>query len=318
MVWGITDNDFIQAHIDELRTRLQALVDKSEPSIADLKAELDAVSRSLGAYHQTHDGEANSAAWLITVNDRMNVLAGMAARDEDYISDILTIRSNLKQALAQFPTTKPYPDFTVQDLTIPKFVNNNVAVSVSCKDSVTQAANPTTVTFTAYYTRLPWLDISSGPLFSLLGRHQVGVISQSASQAASMSNPNGTFGVTDQSSFQVIPMAFVEIHTRGFKCPWAKLKDVERPFGYVCSVGMVVGTGPNNASGSTEAEFFEGASFAIQRVSFLFGFHDGRVQKIGGGFGLNEAVPSMGYTPLIERYFSVRPAFGITYRLPIH
>lgn len=112
-------------------------------------------------------------------------------------------------------------------------------------------------------------------------------------------------------------MAFLEINFRRFRCPWAKPADVERRFGYVCSFGLAVGTGPNNASGSTEAEFFEGASFAIQRVSFVFEFHDGRVEKIGGGYGLNQPLPAAGYVPSITRYFSVRPAFSITYRIPL-
>ena len=328
MVWGLTDEATVQGGIDGLRTTLNRLVlQNPEPSMQGLQAELDALNRSIGAYHQKYDISGIPQDWLASVNDRTNTLAGVAARDQDYISDILAVRTNLKQALAQLPPPRPtpppgqslapYPPFTSQDLTIPQFVNSNVGVSISCKDSVTQAVNPTTVTFTAYYTRLPWLDFSAGPLFSLLGRHQVGVASQTAVQSAAGTNPNGTFAVTDQSSFQVIPMAFVEIHPRGFRCWWAKPGDQERRFGYVCTVGMVVGAGPNNASGTTQAEFFEGVSFAIQRVSFLFGFHDGRVEKIGGGYGLGEAVPTTGYTPTISRYFSVRPAFGITYRIPL-
>ncbi len=92
---------------------------------------------------------------------------------------------------------------------------------------------------------------------------------------------------------------------------------MEHRLGYVCSAGVAFGVGPNNASGSTQAEFFEGVSFTIQRVGFLIGFHDGRVQEIGGGYGLNQPVPAAGYSPIVLRHFSVRPAFGIVYRIPI-
>jgi hypothetical protein len=99
----------------------------------------------------------------------------------------------------------------------------------------------------------------------------------------------------------------IELHNRGWKCGHV-----------ICTVGGVIGAGPNNATGSTVAEFFEGGSFALQRVSFLFGFHDGRVEALGGGYQVGNALPSAGYSPLITRYWTVHPAFGITYRIPLH
>ena len=319
-----------QAQLVAVADKLK-VVEKPIPSFAGLQAELDSVGRALAAFHEKYDGAPDPGSmrtnWLAAADDAFNLVAGAIARDQDYISDIPAFWTALKQtqgtinsALDHFKPLDPGPVvyFTSQSLPVtPKFYNSNVSVTITCKDTITQTPSQITITFTAYYTRLPILDLSAGPLFSLLGRRQVGTVSPSAAVALANPMAPGTLAVTDSSSFQVIPMAFVEIHARGFKCPWATAGDRERRFGYVCSAGIALGAGPNNGSGTTEAEFFEGASFAIQRVSFLFGFHDGRIEQLAGGNTLGQMVPS-GYTPLITRGWSVRPAFGITYRIPIH
>jgi hypothetical protein len=329
-LWSQTDEDSVQSAIDPLRITLTNLVGndpvsqaplRPAPNIASLQAELDALNRSIGDYHRRYDVQGPSD-WVTYINADIDTVEGVAARFQDFLNDLLKTRDSLKQRLAQLPAPHPlpYPVFTLQDITTPRFVNSNVAVSISCTDNISQSVTTTPVAFTAYFTRLPWLDFSAGPLFTLLGRHQVGVLPQTAAQAQATppTNPNGTLGVTDQSSFQVVPMAFLEIHPRGRRCPWVKTGDQERRFGYVCTIGLALGAGANNATGSAEAEFFEGVSFGIQRVSFMVGFHDGRVEKIGGGYSEGQPVPAAGFTPAVLRYFSVRPAFSITYRIPIH
>ncbi len=335
-IWGKTDEPNPK-DVQRVKDTLTSLVQRPEPNIESLQAQMDALNRAVADYHRTYDGTPD-AGWLdttdatvsgsdaiksiagdttgLTVNGAINIVSGIASRYQDFVNDVLAIRTTLKQDLNELSNAKaPYTKATLPP--VPKFVNNDVTISITCKDDVSQAQSSTTVTFTGYYTRLPWLDFSAGPLFSLLGRHQVGILGQTAAQAASGVNANGTFGLTDRSAFQVIPMAFVEIHPSGFKCWWASPKDAERRAGYVCTFGIAVGAGPNNSTGTTQAEFFEGVSFAVQRVSFIFGFHDGRVEQLGGGYGLFQPVPSAGYTPIINRYFNVRPAFSITYRIPL-
>jgi hypothetical protein len=300
--------------VTDFTQKLKAALDNPIPSLASLQAQLDGISRSLAAFHQKYDPvPPGTQAWLSLASDSVNQIAGAVARDQDYISDLPAFWVTLNQTLAALKSP-----FTTQDLpAIPAFYNSNVGVTITCKDNITQATNQITVTFTAYYTRLPILDLSVGPVFSLLGRRLVGTISPSAATLAANPMATGTLGVTDSSSFQVIPMAVAEIHTRGFHCPWYKAENRERRYGYVCSAGIALGVGPNNGSGVTQAEFFEGASFAIQRVSFLFGFHDGRVQQLAAGNTIGQSVP-VGYSPLITRSWSVRPAFGIVYRMPLH
>ena len=320
-IWGKTDESALTNDVvRKVQTELDALVTRPEPNAGILQAELRRLNESFARFQREYSGTPDPgnarAKWIEFVTPKIDILNGVASRYQDYISDIVSIRASLKQALSELKNTKaPY---TSQGFKTPKFVNKDVVITVSCQDDISKSTDPRNVTFTAYYTRLPFFDLSAGPLFSLLGRHQVGTVGQTAAQKAAGVYPNGTFQVTDQSSFQVIPMAFAELHTPGFKCPWARRGDRERRFGHVCSVGIALGAGPNNASGDTQAEFFEGISFAIQRVSFLFGFHDGRVEQLGGGYSITDGLPSPGYSPVIIRSWTVRPAFGITYRLPLH
>ncbi len=220
LIWKVTDETTVTSHIAAVQANLKTLVDKPEPSIASLQAELSQLARSMGEYHLKHDSDPSVADWVASADASIDEVNGLADGYRDLTADIAAIRTGLKQALAEINASKP--PYTQQDLDLlPRFANNIVGVSISCKDDLDQTTSPVSVSFSAYYTRLPWIDFSAGPLFSLLGRHQVGVLAPTAAQSAAGTNPNGTFGLTDHSSFQVIPMAFLELHTRGFKCPWA-------------------------------------------------------------------------------------------------
>lgn len=315
-LWKQTDETKIATGVPPLRDLLSARINAGLPDIASIQVEVHALNRSMESFHQKYDGLPEVRGWINYINPKIDDVNGVSGRYQDYVTDLINARAAFKQALTELNTSTP--PYTTQDMPLLKFVDKQVTETVSCKDDITNNPISDNIIFTAYYTRLPILDLSAGPLVSLLGRHQVGVVGQTAAQFAAGINPNGVFGVTDSSRVQVIPMAFAEIHTRGFACPWSDPKDQERRWGHVCSLGIALGVGPNNASGSTQAEFFEGLSFAIQRVSFIFGFHDGRVEQIGGGFAVGQPLPSAGYAPLITRAWSVHPGFGITYRIPLH
>jgi hypothetical protein len=75
------------------------------------------------------------------------------------------------------------------------------------------------------------------------------------------------------------------------KCPWAKNGGDRHPFGYVLSLGLAGGINVNPNNGTASAEFFEGISVAIQRVSLLFGIHNGRYQTFADGYYVGEALP---------------------------
>jgi hypothetical protein len=306
-LWAPKENPetYIAGHIEAVKTELKTKIEGPEPSIESLKIALSSLNDSMKAFRQRYSGDQTVKPWLDDFSPKLDDVNGVGDTYLDYLSDLIHARAAFKQASQELQGAKsPY---TSQTLPLSGFSNKQVAITLSCKDDITSAPSADNIIFTAYYVKLPILDLSAGVIFSLLGRHQIGVVGQTSAQASSMTNTNGTFAVTDSSSFQVIAMALVELHTRGTKCGK-----------YICTVGGVIGLGPNNATGTTVAEFFEGGSFAIQRVSLLVGFHDGRYEHLGGGYNIGDTPPTAGYTPIINRVWNVRPAFGITYRIPLH
>ena len=161
---------------------------------------------------------------------------------------------------------------------------------------------------------------------SLTPGRQVGVASSPV--LASGAAPTGTgacvpsnppascLAVTSQSKVQFMPAAFFEFHFN-WKWPCAKNGAAYHPFGYVGSFGPAFGISVNPNNGTGNAEFFEGVSLGIQRISILAGFHNGRYQTFGSGYYAGEQVPA-GTTPPTERIWTTHLAFGIAYRIPLH
>ncbi len=309
-LWSPTNDSerYVSQHIGSVKSLLIARVNDPqnhpEPSIASAKVAVAALNDSVAAFRKKYAGDSSVAPWLVKFSEKLDDVNGVADTYADYVNDLLHAKAGFKQALDELRNAKPL--YTSQTINLRAFSNKQVALTLSCKDDITSSPSADNIVFTAYYVKLPIFDLSAGVIFTLLGRHQIGVVGPTAAQNQTGQDPNGTFAVTDSSKFQVIPMALVELHTRGFKCG-----------NFVCNYGGVIGAGPNNAAGSTVAEFFEGASFAVQRVSFLFGFHDGRVEELGGGYKIGDPPPSSGYSPIITRAWTVHPAFGITYRIPL-
>jgi len=113
-----------------------------------------------------------------------------------------------------------------------------------------------------------------------------------------------------------MPAAFFEWHW-SWKWWGARNGAAYHPFGYVGSFGPAFGISPNPNNGGINAEFFEGVSLGIQRLSLLAGFHNGRYQTFAGGYDVGEEVPS-GTTPRTERIWTTHLAFGIAYRIALH
>jgi hypothetical protein len=116
-----------------------------------------------------------------------------------------------------------------------------------------------------------------------------------------------------------MPAAFFEYHPLNMKCPWAKNGGDRHPFGYVLSLGLAGGISVNPNNGTASAEFFEGISVAIQRVSLLFGIHNGRYQTFADGYYVGEALPGTPgqTTARTERIWTNHFAIGIAYRPPL-
>ena len=198
------------------------------------------------------------------------------------------------------------------------YAQKQVIETVTCKDVASQTQVFDNITFTAYYERNPSWDLSAGAVISLLPGRQVGAVSGPVSGTPPASPT--ILGITSRSAVQFVPAAIFEFHPSSlhmnFKCPWAEDGTGDHPWGYVCSLGPAVGFLVNPNNGTTSAEFFEGISFGVHRLSFLIGNHTGRFQEFGEGFQVGQTVPS-GTTPPTVRRWTNHPAFGVTYRIPI-
>jgi hypothetical protein len=220
---------------------------------------------------------------------------------------------------------------TKQVLPMAYFSGKQVTETVSCKDAISNSQAFDNIVFTAYYEGLPHIEVSVGAIISLLGGRQVGTTTgawtpaqaaacqaQAGSGSTTPCGPQIVLGNTTQSSYQFMPGVFVEWRAWNFRPSWVKNGSPVHKLGYLWSIGPVGGVAINPNNGTTEAEFFEGLSLGIQRFSIMVGFHDGRYQEYGGGYYAGEAfAPGTTVTPPTVRNWTVRPAFGIAYRIPI-
>ena len=192
------------------------------------------------------------------------------------------------------------------------YAQKQVTEAITCKDVATQTQVFDVITFTAYYEAAASWDLSAGAFISLLPARQVGTISGPLPAATPL------LAVTNHSSVQFIPGAIFEVHPSflNFRCPWATDGRRYHPWGYVCSFGPAVGFLLNPNNGTTTGEFFEGASFGINRLSILIGNHTGRFQEFAEGFAVGQTVPAGTTAPTLRRWTN-HLAFGISYRIPI-
>lgn len=233
------------------------------------------------------------------------------------------------------------PDASVQVLPIAIYPESKVAVQVKCQDAVTSTPLFDGISFNAYFQAPPQFDISSGLVISMLkGR-------QATTELVNYENPGtGSGGTTppptptteiiiQRTRPQFIPGVFAEWHPINFRLhgvhdaaidqkasppgtipTWMSDNVPRHPLGYVGSLGLAGGIMANPNNGTTQAEFFEGISFGIQRFVFLVGNHTGRSQNLINGY--QEFAPvAAGTVPPTTLNWGNGLAFGITYRIPL-
>jgi hypothetical protein len=250
------------------------------------------------------------------------------ARGEADLSDLRKFRDTVKQYLSVVTdanmSNKPLTEINIS---LDRFRQKSVAETITCKDAATQNQAFSTMTFTAYYENTPHFDISAGAIASLTPGRQVGAVASPLSSSAvtaptsgacTASSPPGVcLEATSRSAYQFMPAAFFEIHVVNWKWPWAENGRMYHRFGYLGSIGPVLGIAANPNNGTATAELFEGLSVAIQRISLMVGLHNGRYQTFADGYYVGEEVPA-GTTPRTERGWTNHLAFGISYRIPLH
>ncbi len=187
--------------------------------------------------------------------------------------------------------------------------NSTTSGTLTCADDQTKASWGQDVPLTITYDELPHWSVTAGVLFSSLGRLQYGIRPQATNPPPTTGPQTGTSKIveTDRSKFQVIPFSFANFRVKDWV--WKQHQFV---------FGLSGGLGGNANNGDTQAEFFEGGALSIGNVSLYFGIHNGRRQRVGGGFGVNQTVdPSTVTTLPINHIWWNQPAIGISYRIPL-
>lgn len=236
-------------------------------------------------------------------------------------SALLNVVDDKGTLLAKYPTE--------QALAFGPFTQKQANVTITCKDIATDKQPFDAVQFVAYFEKAPKWDFSVGALVSTLPGREVGTVPgpiQAANSPLCPADSSGnvppcaptTLAVTSSSKVQFMPMAFIEFHPWNRRCPWAQEGGGAHSRVYVCSLGPAFGFAANPNSGSPTAEFFEGFSLGIQRVSLLFGVHNGRSQEFSGGYSVGQALPpGVSVTPPTTLQWKTAFAFGISYRIPL-
>ncbi|HZR55725.1 MAG TPA: hypothetical protein VFA74_02540 [Terriglobales bacterium] len=316
------DQDFVKKATD-IWVTLDQFLKEPLPNLASLQIQISVINNAMAGFYGQFSGAAASdpriADWMSSSDARIVADNGQIGLIQDYVSDALNIRAQLKQAYVLLASLSDgagnfnKPSYTEIVLPMTAYSEKEVTEFITCKDAITQTPAFDTITFTAYYENYSTWDFSTGVLLSLLGGRQVGEISAPPAQTIGAITPPFTLAVTSSSSVQWIPTAFVEYHPWNFECPWK----TEGSHRYVCSLGPAFGIALNPNNGAVTPEYFEGISFGIHRLAIFFGNHTGRVQDFTEGYYVGESDIPFGVTPPTHRRWTNRPAIGISYRIPI-
>lgn len=310
-LYSFPDETTAETHINALKGDLNNINGRLRADIPKVTA-ITAIAKSLTAGIDASP-DLNQAATRATLLDGLTAdLLKKMAQLSDFLNGI----------------RKPYTDYQIQ---LSAFSQKKVTEVITCKDAVSGTQPFDAITFTAYYENTPKFDLSAGALVSFLHGRQVGVISGPVgplnptttfpSNCGPANMPDACLGETSRSTVQFMPAAFLEYHPWNFRLPWAGNTaignaDNRHPLGYLGSFGFAGGFAVNPNNGSTNAEFFEGVSIGIQRVSLLLGLHNGRKQVFADGYYDGEAVPA-GTTPRTNRIWKYGLAIGLSYRIAL-
>lgn len=184
---------------------------------------------------------------------------------------------------------------------------------ISCVSDI-DGKTPTTtnINYSLLYQDIPHWSASAGVLASFQEKKIIGIANENDTVTSPPTNVM-LFRITDQSRFQLIPMAFVNYRLGGYKTSqYGRDKEDE----LVWTAHLSGGFGINPNTGTNQPEFFAGFAAGLNRFMFHSGVHIGRVQNLGGGYVLNTDVPSgltaapisWSYHPAFSIGFSVRLA----------
>lgn len=292
-----------------LQTAVTTLLAERIPVIESVELQLAAVRKMLEERLKTPSASPTpeEQAWLDNVNERLNCLGKHAAFLKQTIESLKASRSELEK-FAELLDTHTRQFDTVDSLItysklLPEDNNAKVSGTVTCTNFFTKQVSVEATPFTVTYQNIPRASVTAGVLFSPLDKRQIGTQAVRTGAAADGTPTfRNTFAVTDSSSNQIVPFSFFNVYLSGTRR---------------MNLNLTGGVGINPNNGKNQPEFFVGGAFGFNNVYVQFGGHIGRWQELGGGFGFGETVPANFPGVPIERRYTMRPAIGLSYRLPL-
>lgn len=294
---------------NDLEGKVGLQLDKPLPVIESVELQLASVKKLLEERLKTLSPTPTQSEidWLANVNERLDCLGGHIASLRRTIESLKAARAELEK-FADLVATHEQSFNTPASLTtytkvLPEDNNAKVSGTVTCTNFFTKQVSVEAIPFTVTYQNLPRASVTMGVLFTTLNKRQVGTQAVRTGTAADGTPTfRNTFAETDRSGSQLVPFSFFNLYLSGTR---------------QMNLNLTGGIGVNPNNGKNQAEFFVGGALGFKNVYVQFGGHIGRWQELGGGFGFGETVPANFPGVPIERRYTMRPAVGLSYRLPL-
>lgn len=308
-----TVSDFATAR-DRLVGDLIGFVDRRPvPGVEIVSAEMESVKKGLLGLAGKGTSDA-ARAWLENALDRADCVSEridtVVERRKVFASAREQMRTFLGAAIAFQPN-----DRDAQNMRVPlrPTQSANVTVTVSCKNHFTRqqtvplhdgsVADVDPMTIVVRYASAPRVSVSTGVMYSWLGKLQYGP--QQFKTGSNATTGEATFvtkiTATDVSKTEIVPFAMLNGRAAGTR--------------QVALYGSL-GIGLNANNGTKQVEYFVGPAVAIKSAYVAFGRHFGRVQSVGGAFAADDVITDKTTVP-IERSYKSDWAVVLSYKLPL-
>lgn len=280
-----------------IKRQVEAVLVEPLPVMDSIELEMATLKKALAGYKKK--GDDVEVKWITDVSNRLDCNAKTVNQIKKELASLQSSRElfeSFLKLLGLHKTDNTYERELIAD------ANAKVTGTVACTNYFTKQPSFDPIPFTVMYQGYSRHALSAGILFTTLNKRQIGLNSVRTGTAADgTSTSQLTFNETDKADGQIVPFSFYNYRFWG-----------DRKFNLNGSGG--VGVNPNN--GATQVEFFFGGAVGFRNVFLQFGGHVGRWQELGGGFNLGDVVPAAIPVP-IERRYTIRPAVGVSYKLPL-
>ena len=294
---------------NDLKGKVGLQLDKPLPVIESVELQLASVKKLLEERLKTLSPTPTQEEidWLANVHQRLDCLGGHIASLRRTIESLKAARAELEKfadlVAAHEQAFNTPASLTTYTKVLPEDNNAKVSGTVTCTNFFTKQISVEAIPFTVTYQNLPRASVTMGVLFTTLNKRQVGTQAVRTGTAADGTPTfRNTLAETDRSGNQVVPFSFLNVYLTGTR---------------QMNLNLTGGIGVNPNNGKNQAEFFVGGALGFKNVYVQFGGHIGRWQELGGGFGFGETVPANFPGVPIERRYTMRPAVGLSYRLPL-